>query len=116
MTDIGKYKHRISFVSYESAPDGYGGTVDTPVTVLSTWAEKDPLRASRNLSEAQINMKKTTVFNIRYRAGFEPDTKMKVLYKGRLYQIQGAVEDKDIKGRFWQITATDQQAAEDFTT
>lgn len=108
---IGAYKHRVIFRSYTSVPDGYGGLVDTPVDVLSTWAEKDPLRSSRNLAEAQINMKNAIQFNIRWREGFEPDTKMKVVYKGLEYQIQSAVEDSDIKGRFWQITAIVQKVA-----
>jgi SPP1 family predicted phage head-tail adaptor len=113
---IGNYKHRVTFRSYDSIDDGYGGTIDTPVDILSTWAEKDPLRSSRRLSEAQVNLQKTTIFNIRWREGFTPDSKMKVIHRGLEYQIQGIVEDRDNGDRFWQITATDQRVAEEIPT
>lgn len=113
---IGDYKHRVTFRDYASAPDGYGGTIDTPVDILSTWAAKDPIRSSRNLSEAQLNLKNTTIFRIRWRQGFIPDTKMKIVYKGNEYVINSAVEDEDITGRFWEITATMQAVANPVTS
>jgi SPP1 family predicted phage head-tail adaptor len=113
---IGNFKHRITFRDYTSTEDGYGGTIDTPVDILSTWAEKDPIRSNRTVSEAQLNLKNTTTFRIRWRQGFMPDTKMKVVYHGRQYVINSVVEDSDITGRFWDITATMQAIANPVTT
>lgn len=100
---IGNYSHRAEFLSYTSQPDGAGGQIDTEYTVSTTWAEIVPLRSSRNLAEAQINLKNTSIFRVRWRKGFAPDVKMKIVVKGRKYIINSIV-DMEEDHRFWEIT------------
>lgn len=109
---IGSYKKKIQFITYTSVDDAYGGTVDTPVVVLETFAEIKPLRGSRALSLAQLGLYSAQQFNVRWREGFIPDEKMKIKIVGEniLYSIHEAL---DVRGaqRFWDISATAKQAA-----
>jgi len=105
---IGEYKHRITFRTYESVPDGYGGTVDTPVDILTTWAKKVPLRASRELAENQLSMKSTNRYEVRYREGFEPTKSMRIVDEGEEYSINSIVPVK-AEQRFWEIIAVNQE-------
>lgn len=112
---IGDYKYRITFRSYTSVADTFGGTIDTPVDVLDTWAKQKPLRSNRGLTDAQLSISNTTVWHIRYRKDFLPNEKMKIVCQGKEYVIQSVVEI-DADHKFWEITAIDQTVAEESTT
>lgn len=101
---IGEFRHSISFQSYTSVKDAFGGTVDTINTVLTTVAKVVPLRGSRSLSFAQIGLYDVSQFTVRWRENFSPDEKMKIQYRGNLYTIH-EVKELAAQQRFWEITA-----------
>lgn len=105
---IGEYKQKVSFVSYTSVEDSYGGTTDTSTIVLTTFCKVSPLRGARALSFAQIGLYGVSQFDIRWRENFTPTEKMKIDFRGQLYTIHEAIEVNAAE-RFWQITAYTKQ-------
>lgn len=88
----GKLRHRVKF----QAP----GLVQDPVTgemlpgwtdFTSAWASIEPLSA-RDFIAAQANQSEITArIVIRYRPGILPT--MRILHRGKVYAIQGALPD-----------------------
>lgn len=110
--DIGKISNKIEFWGYTSAPDGYGGTTDTDVLLLSTFAAIATVRPSapvvqeyRQLQDNQVVSNPETRFTIRYRKGFTPTVSMRILYAGQQYTIN-SIDMLDPLRRFVYIKAT----------
>lgn len=102
--NVGNLKNKISFISYTSIEDAFGGTIDEPVTILSTFAEVIPLRGNRALSFNQSGLYDVNQFHVRWREDFAPTIKMKIQWKGNLYSIHEAIDVK-AQQRYWEITA-----------
>lgn len=101
---IGEFKHKILFRSYNSVKEAFGGTVDTPADVLTTFAKVAPVRGSRSLSFSQIGLYNVCDFTIRFREDFFPNEKMKIVFRSDNYTIHEVIEVK-AEQRFWLITA-----------
>jgi SPP1 family predicted phage head-tail adaptor len=102
--NVGSLKEKISFISYTSVEDLFGGTTDTPTTILTTFAAVSPLRGTRALSFNQMGLYDVSQFNIRWRENFSPTIKMKIQWRGNLYTIHESVELQAAE-RYWQILA-----------
>jgi SPP1 family predicted phage head-tail adaptor len=105
MINLGKYDQKLTFQSFGQVPDGYGGYIPTATAVLTTFARSIQLRGSNSLEQAQLTLPKTYTFGIQIRAGFEPNTSMQMLYKGKNHAITGVSISEERGAREWIITA-----------
>lgn len=104
MINIGKYDQKVSFVTFGNNPDGYGGTVPTQETVLTTFAWVKQLKGSNDLEQAQLTLPNTYKIGIQIRQGFVPNQSMQVLYRGVLYKITGVEKYQERNIREWILT------------
>lgn len=104
MINLGKYDQKVTFVTFGNHPDGFGGTIVTETTVLSTFARVRQLQGSNDLEQAQMTLPKTYQVGIQIRQGFEPNTAMQVKYRGVNYKINGVEKREERDVREWVLT------------
>ena len=105
MIQFGKYDRKISFISFLTVLDGYGGYFPTPISLLDTLSNVSQIRGSNSLEAAQLELPKTYTFKVQYRSGFQPDQAMQILYDGIPFVIKGVEVYKERNAREWIITA-----------
>ncbi|EDM47758.1 phage head closure protein [Marinobacter algicola] len=95
----GKLRHRITIQKPAQVQDPTTGEMGPGwETVKSVWAEKRPSSA-REFKQSQAGQSEITgEFQIRYREGI--DATMRILHKGKVYNIEGVLEDNE-SGRQW---------------
>ncbi|MFB6456486.1 phage head closure protein [Chitinophaga sp. Hz27] len=102
--DIGKADRKIAIRGFSSVSDGYGGTTDTEVDLITPWAMKLPITSVRDLISAELVFTDTVQYLIRWRSDFEPLKDMKIVDAGKEYSINGVVEIQASK-RCWLLIA-----------
>lgn len=88
----GKLRHKVTIQSPGPAQDpDSGDMVPSWTDFASVWASIEPLSA-RDFIAAQANQSEITArIVIRYREGILPT--MRILHRGKVYAIQGALPD-----------------------
>ena len=104
MIKAGKYDQKVSFVSFGNQPDGFGGTIVTEATVLTTFAWVKQVNGGDNLEQAQLTLPKTYKVGIQIRSGFEPNTSMMVKYRGNDYKITAIEQMEERNAKEWILT------------
>ena len=95
---IGELRKRIEIQEAVAARDEYGGITPSWITVYRAWAKVEDL-AGRELFQAQQLSSETNVrFTIRFRDGI--DSKMRIRYRGALYDITSIT---DLEQRHWEL-------------
>ena len=92
MKDVGKvYRHRITIQEFIEEVDEYG----TPIgsgwqDVMTVWASVEPIRGREYIEVQNTQAELTTRIRMRYRPGITPA--MRVLYQGRVFDIQSVID------------------------
>lgn len=90
----GKLRHRVSLQSWVKTQDENTGAIiegwDAGVTI---WASVEPLSAREFIQSSAGQSQITARIVIRYREGV--DATMRIVHRGRFYNIQGVLADKD---------------------
>jgi len=87
--NFGAYDQSVTFQSFGSTDDGYGGALVTWTTVLTTFARVLQVRADNRIESAQLTLPKTYRIGIQWRSNFAPNETMQVLYRGFYHKITG---------------------------
>jgi SPP1 family predicted phage head-tail adaptor len=83
----GELDRRIVIQTVTETQDGYGGLVEAWSTFAEVWARKMEQSSKEFFASAQENAEQLVVFRTRWLSGVT--TKMRVLYDGQLYDIEG---------------------------
>lgn len=88
----GKLNRRIMLLRYENVQDTDGLTTQKLVPAITNkiWAAVEPVNGREYYEEMKFKNDDTVKFTIRYRIGIE--NYMLVLYRDRLYKIEGIVD------------------------
>lgn len=89
--NIGKLNKRIFFQRPIAEPDGYGGEKITYQDVCEVWAYIELLKDSERYIHSQLKSEATHRIVIRYTD--EIDKTMRILYRGRVFEIESIIED-----------------------
>lgn len=92
--DAGELRHRITLQQKTVARDAMGGEIETWNDIATVWASKAHQTSREFFAAQKINAEITVLFIIRYRRNV--DTKMRVIFSGKTYDILGA---DDLDGR-----------------
>ena len=87
MINAGKYKHKIQIVRYVKTKDSDGFEVETPIVVLSPYADIKTTRGYTIIANNSDFEKAYTNFTIRYPVT-KIDREMRILFNGKEYEIQ----------------------------
>lgn len=86
----GRLRHRIEIQNYEMTQDDWGGVIYAWSHWAHVWASVEPLQG-REFFAAQALQSQTTVrIRMRYRPGVT--SQMRVLFDGRIYDIESVIE------------------------
>jgi head-tail adaptor len=89
MINFGKYDQKVSFVSFQSVSDGAGGTVPTPLTILTTFASVLQTNGGNAIESNEMVLPNTYQVAIQYRTSFIPNESYQVLYGSKYHKILG---------------------------
>lgn len=82
---IGELRKQISFQSEQMTADGAGGYALAWTTVLTAWAEIEPLHGDKRYVDGHLEAHATHKMILRYQSGVTPD--MRVTYGSRTFKI-----------------------------
>ncbi|MED0676983.1 phage head closure protein [Aneurinibacillus thermoaerophilus] len=88
--NIARLNRRIRLQRRESAKDDEGIVTEGWADVATVWAAIEPLRGREYFAAATVNAENTVRIRMRYRRGITPD--MRVLYDGRVFEIQSVID------------------------
>jgi SPP1 family predicted phage head-tail adaptor len=91
MINFGKYDQKVSFISFQSVSDGAGGTVPTPLTILTTFASVVQTNGGNAIESSEMVLPNTYQISIQYRTSFVPNESYQVLYASKYYKILGVL-------------------------
>ena len=106
MINLGKYDQKVTFRTFGSVSDGFGGTKVVPTDVLTTFARVRQVQGSGDLEQSQLTLPKTYQVGVQIRSGFEPNTSMMVVYRGQEYKINGIETREERNAREWILTVS----------
>lgn len=90
----GKLRHRVRLQAFQKGRDpNTGAVIDAWVDVATVWASIEPLSAREFIQSSAMQAQVTARITIRYREGVTAS--MRILHRGRIYNIQGVLADKD---------------------
>ena len=103
MTTAGDLTNRIRIDMRVKTTDTRGAVIYTWAPWTGTpdgkvWAEVNPLRGREFFQAAQVQAEITTRFRIRYRTGI--DETMRVVWKGKFYEIKALPIEVDGEGEW----------------
>jgi SPP1 family predicted phage head-tail adaptor len=93
MTTAAIFRHRITLQELVTGQDEAGQPVQEWQDVATVWGAVEPLRGREYFAAQQVQSEVTTRIRIRYRSGVRPD--MRVLYDGRLYNINAVIDPEE---------------------
>lgn len=90
----GRLRHKVSLQDCVERVDPATGARDKAwVEVAKVWAEIAPLSARDFIQSAALQSQVTTRITIRYRENV--DASMRIVHRGRIYDIAGVLPDKN---------------------
>lgn len=90
--DAGTLRHRLQFQSLLRYLDTAGDTVESWVTDFECWGSVEPLSVREFVASQAVQSQVTARVVIRYRTGVVPT--QRILFRGKVYNIAGALPDK----------------------
>lgn len=91
--NIGKFKHRITIQSYVETTDALGQIEQSWQDHKKVWSMIKTVQGREYFEAAATQNEDTARFVTRYTTGIEPS--MRILYKGRTYDIQSVINDDE---------------------
>jgi len=98
---IGKLRHLVTFIGYETFTNDFGEEEKTEVEVLKTWAEIKPVTSKEYFNQGDF-LKTTHRVIVRYSPIIKPTQKIK--FEDREFEITG-IRDFFEKHKFFEIMA-----------
>lgn len=86
----GRLRHRIEIQNYEAAQDDWGQPIYSWVHWAAVWASVEPLQGREFLAAMALQSQTTVRIRMRYRSGVT--SQMRVLWGGRIYDIESVIE------------------------
>lgn len=102
--EAGRLRHRVTLQRPEVLQDTHGDIINTWRTVATVWAAVEPLSAREFIAARSIQSKADTRITVRYRADVQPD--WRIVFRRRLYNIEGVLPDKDSGFEYLTIPAS----------
>lgn len=93
MLSAGRLRHRIEIQKHVVTTDSHGDTQPRWETFATCWAAINPISAREFEASQAMQSKSVVRIVIRYRSGVQPA--MRILHKGRIYNIEGVLADRD---------------------
>lgn len=93
MTTASIFRHRVTIQELREGQDEAGQPFQEWQDVATVWASVEPLRGTEYWAAAQVQAERTVRIRIRYRPGIRPD--MRVLYTGRVFNIQSIIDPEE---------------------
>jgi hypothetical protein len=87
MINFGKYDQKVTFITFQAASDGAGGTVLTPLTSLITFASVKQTKADDGLESGQMVLPNSYEVRIQYRTLFPPNLTYQIFYNSKYHKI-----------------------------
>jgi head-tail adaptor len=87
MINFGKYDQKVTFITFQAASDGAGGTVLTPLTSLITFASVKQTKADDGLESGQMVLPNSYEVRIQYRTLFTPNLTYQIFYNSKYHKI-----------------------------
>lgn len=92
--EAGRLRHRVTIQRQTQTQNAQTGELTVAWTDVATvWAAVEPISAREFIAAQEPNAKITARVTIRYRGGI--DASMRLIHRGRRYNIQGVLEDMD---------------------
>src|SRR5690606_36164045 len=89
----GPLRHRVTLQERQLTQDSYGSPVTEWVDVATLWAAVEPLSAREFIAAQAQQSQVTARIRIRYRPGV--NGQMRILHRGKFYNIAGVLADKE---------------------
>ena len=90
----GRLRHRVSLQEYVELVDPSTGARDNDWReIAKIWASIEPLSARDFIQSSALQSQVTTRITIRFRAGV--NASMRIVHKGRVYNVTGVLADRD---------------------
>ncbi len=84
---IGKLRHLVTIERRVETDDQVGDPVERWQLVARAWASVEPLSGRELVMQQQIHSEVSTRIRVRHRFAGEPDAKMRVKHRDRLFNI-----------------------------
>lgn len=91
--DAGLLRHRLQFQSLLRHLDTAGDTVEEWITDFEVWGSVEPLSVREFLASQAMQSQVSARITVRYRPGIVPT--QRIVFRGKVYNIAGALPDKD---------------------
>lgn len=102
--NIGKLRHRVTIERYVTDRDPEDNSVIKEWRPYATrWASIEPLRSREYWQAAQTQSEATHTIRMRYTPGIT--SSMRIVYKGRIFEIVGPPRNLDEENRITEILA-----------
>ncbi len=86
----GTLRHRVALQTSTDSRDAIGGVSEAWATTYTLWAAVEPLRGREYFDAATVQSAVDTRIRIRYHADL--DTKMRVLWGTRIYDVYSVID------------------------
>lgn len=87
----GKLRHRVTIQRKEQTRDSGGGYIEEWVDQETVWAEVKPLQGRRLIEAQAVNAELSHEVTMRYRLGMLQVAKNRLLYHGRIFEIDSVI-------------------------
>ena len=91
---LGPLRHRVTFESRKTGRDEFGQPLEGWDFVATLWASVEPFAGRELMTAQQTQSEITHRIRCRYRAGIE--TAQRILFDGRAFDIQSAINAREI--------------------
>ena len=95
----GELRNQVTLQQQTKTRNAIGGEVITWATVATVWADKLHQTSREFFAAQKINAEITDLFKIRYRE--KVDAKMRLIFRGRIYDIIGADDPDGRRRELW---------------
>ncbi len=86
----GALDRRIKIEAHSEVQDEFGGLTTVWLPFVTVWARVAPVTGKETFLSDQVTASADTLFRIRYLIGL--DTKMRIVYDGKNYNIKNIIE------------------------
>ena len=92
---ISQLRHRITFKSQTSVPDGAGGRITTLVDYYTCWAQIDNKANNKTNILEKDSINDDITFRIRWAQSLTIDNQLVILYNNQKFLINSVVNEND---------------------
>lgn len=90
---IGKLRHRVTIQKKTESKTGTGSLIHKWEDLCHAWASIEPLSVREFLAAQSIQSEASAKITIKFNKNIPIDSTMRVLYRGKVYNISGVLAD-----------------------